>query len=54
MSFHIARRQFDEQGEPVNAPVVERAMNTLLDRLKWWAQALMHARETTPYVQVRA
>src|SRR5690606_17434234 len=24
VSFHIARRQFDEQGEPVNAPVVER------------------------------
>lgn len=53
VSFHGARRQFDEWGEPVNGPVVERAMTTLLDRLKWWAQALMQAREATPYIEAR-
>ena len=54
VSFHIARRQFDADGEPVNAEAVEAAMTTLLDRLTWWAQALTQAREATPYIQARA
>lgn len=54
VSFHFARREFDENGEPVHADAVEAAMTTLLDRLAWWANALTQARESTPYVQVRA
>lgn len=54
VSFHIARRQFDEDGQPVHAEAVEAAMTTLLDRLSWWAHALAVAREATPYVEARA
>lgn len=53
VSFHFVRRQFDENGEPVDAPAVEAAMTTLLDRLVWWANVLRHARETTPYIEAR-
>lgn len=50
VSFHIARRQFDERGQPVHAEAVRAAMTTLLDRLVWWAEALRQARWANPYL----
>lgn len=54
VSFHFARRQFDEDGEPVQREIVEGAMVTLIDRLLWWAKALRTARESDPYLLVRS
>lgn len=54
VSFHKVRQAFDANGEPIQAEAVEMAMTTLLDRLLWWAKALLQARETTPYIEARA
>jgi len=51
VSFHGARQQFDQDGQPIHADAVGAAMTTLLDRLVWWAEALRQARESKPYVQ---
>lgn len=53
VSFHLAWHQFDADGEPVKPQVVNGAMTLLLDRLRWWAHALMRAREAAPYVKAR-
>ncbi|NLN18966.1 MAG: NAD(P)H-dependent oxidoreductase [Firmicutes bacterium] len=54
VSFHFAWEQFDADGEPVQGEIVEEAMTILLDRLLWWAKALLKAREAEPYMQERA
>src|SRR5215470_17935273 len=50
VSFASAWEQFDGTGalrEPARA---ERSMATMLTRLRWWALALRHARQETPYL----
>lgn len=54
VSFLFAWEQFDADGEPVQGEIVEEAMTILLDRLLWWAKALLKAREAEPYMQERA
>lgn len=54
VSFHVAWKQFDRHGRPIHAEAVQAAMTTLLDRLKWWADALTKAREETPYMPAQA
>ncbi|HWV25052.1 MAG TPA: NAD(P)H-dependent oxidoreductase [Thermomicrobiales bacterium] len=49
VSFHIARTQFDEQGEPVAPEMVGVAADTMLNQLVWWASALNTARAAHPY-----
>jgi NAD(P)H-dependent FMN reductase len=39
----MARAAFNEQGEPINPALNERA-NAVLDQIKWWAEALKTAR----------
>lgn len=51
VSFHMARRQFDPQGNPVDSAGPRAAAGTMLDRLAWWGQALRNARETDAYVK---
>jgi len=45
----MAWDQFDENGKLLNADRVERQMNTVLNRLAWWANALREARNAVPY-----
>lgn len=49
VSFHIARTQFDEQGNPIDTTGVGMAADTMLNQLVWWAWALKMARESHPY-----
>ncbi len=51
VSFHRARTQFDEQGQPINAADVNAAAAVVLDQLEWWALALREARSKRPYGQ---
>jgi NAD(P)H-dependent FMN reductase len=51
VSFQTAWEQFDESGVLRNPDRACRNMDTLLDRLKWWAIALRNARSTAPYSQ---
>ncbi|HEU4642677.1 MAG TPA: NAD(P)H-dependent oxidoreductase [Gemmatimonadaceae bacterium] len=44
VSFHMARGQFDDAGQPKDAAVVERAATIMLDEVAWWARALRDAR----------
>lgn len=43
--------QFDEHGQPLQAPRFERGMQTLLARLAWWAETLRHGRAARDYTQ---
>lgn len=54
VSFHIARSQFDEQGNPVEREMVTFAADTMLNNLHWWALALKNARAEHPYGQPMA
>jgi NAD(P)H-dependent FMN reductase len=49
--FLMARRQFDQDGKPVDPEGPRKAAKTMLDRLAWWAEALRNARESRPYVK---
>jgi NAD(P)H-dependent FMN reductase len=49
VSFHMARRQFDEHGRPRDSNGVTAAADTLLCELAWWADALREARARQPY-----
>jgi NAD(P)H-dependent FMN reductase len=51
VSFHRARTQFDESGQPINAAEVNAAAEVVLDQLEWWALALREARAKRPYGQ---
>lgn len=50
VSFHRARSQFNEGGEPRDPDSVNAAADALLDQVAWWAAALRQARKQTPYV----
>lgn len=47
VSFSNVWEQFGGSGLPAGSS--RRSINTLLDRLKWWATALRTARAATPY-----
>lgn len=49
VSFAGAWEQFDSSGALRNPERAERSMQTMLARLRWWAQALRAARSTTPF-----
>jgi NAD(P)H-dependent FMN reductase len=49
VSFHGARGQFNEAGQPVNAEAVGTAADTMLKNLLWWGRALRAARAAHPY-----
>lgn len=49
VSFHGARGQFDEAGQPVNGENVRAAADTMLKNLLWWGRALRAARAAHPY-----
>ena len=49
--FINARRQFDENGDPIDREGPRNAAKVMLDRLAWWADALRTAREARPYVK---
>lgn len=51
VSFHVARTQFDDHGEPVDTEMVGIAADTMLNQLVWWASALKTARDAHPYGQ---
>jgi NAD(P)H-dependent FMN reductase len=52
VSFHRARGEFNEGGEPRYPEAVNPAADALLDQLAWWATALRQARAQTPYGQL--
>jgi NAD(P)H-dependent FMN reductase len=49
VSFAGAWQQFDGDGNPKEAEVVEAAAHRLLDQLAWWAQTLRAGRADRPY-----
>lgn len=51
VSFANAQRLFDEQGALREPAAAEAAMERLLRRLHWWAQALREARRQTPFAE---
>jgi NAD(P)H-dependent FMN reductase len=50
VAFADCWRQFDGDGQPVNAEASSVAAKSLLDQLIWWGGALRDARTATPYV----
>jgi NAD(P)H-dependent FMN reductase len=51
VSFAGAWEQFDGAGALLNPERAQRNMETLLDRLEWWAIALRNARIADPYLK---
>jgi NAD(P)H-dependent FMN reductase len=49
VSFAGAWEQFDESGALLNPDRAEHSMETMLNRLQWWALALRSARRAIPY-----
>jgi NAD(P)H-dependent FMN reductase len=49
VSFAGAWEQFDEAGALLRPERAERSMAAMLDRLRWWANALRVARNAEPY-----
>ena len=49
VSFAAAWEHFDGTGALINPERSERAMATMLGRLRWWAAALRAARAAEPY-----
>jgi NAD(P)H-dependent FMN reductase len=49
VSFHGARGQFDEAGQPINTEAVRTAADAMLKNLLWWGRALRAARAAHPY-----
>ncbi|MFD0783505.1 NADPH-dependent FMN reductase [Micromonospora azadirachtae] len=50
VSFHDAWRQFDADGSPLSPDGCNRAADSLLDQLTWWAHALRDAKASAPYL----
>jgi len=50
VSFHFARTQFDDDGEPRDPNRASTTAKRLLDELTWWARILHDARTSTPYI----
>ncbi|GAA5067344.1 NADPH-dependent FMN reductase [Nocardia callitridis] len=53
VSFHRAKKRFDEHGETEDGAAIDAA-ERLLTQLAWWAQALRVARASQPYPGSRA
>lgn len=51
VSFAGAWEQFDAEGALRNPERARRNMDTLLERLRWWAVALRNARAVNPYLR---
>ena len=51
VSFAGAWEQFDAAGALLNPERAQRSMETLLERLQWWAVALRNARAAVPYLK---
>lgn len=51
LSFASAWEQFDANGALRDPARAQRGMQTLLERLNWWAVALRNARAVMPYKQ---
>lgn len=51
VSFASAWEQFDAAGAVRNPERVQRSMETVLERLWWWAVALRNARAAVPYLK---
>jgi NAD(P)H-dependent FMN reductase len=49
VSFAMARSQFDSEGRPKEAEIVEAAGHRLLDQLAWWAGTLRAGRAAVAY-----
>jgi NAD(P)H-dependent FMN reductase len=49
VSFAGAWEQFDNAGALIEPERAERSMGKMLDRLRWWAVALIAARTQSPY-----
>ncbi len=49
VSFHNARSQFDDEGQPIDSADCNGAAKYMLDQLAWWAHALREARAARPY-----
>lgn len=49
VSFHHAREQFDESGDPRDPAGPGAAAAVMLAQLAWWAVALREARNARPY-----
>ena len=49
VSFASAWELFDEQGKLKNPERAQRQMETMLRRLKWWANTLREGRNAVPY-----
>lgn len=54
VSFHQFWEQFDGEGRPKDATSCNRAAETLLEQLAWWAAALGTARAARPYTVASA
>ncbi|MFN8074567.1 MAG: NAD(P)H-dependent oxidoreductase [Kineosporiaceae bacterium] len=50
VSFAMAWEQFDAEGQPKQAEVVDAAAGRLLDQLTWWAVTLRDGRSARAYV----
>ena len=49
VSFHLAHRRFDGEGQPIEPAGCNAAAKSMLDQLAWWAHALRDARAERPY-----
>ncbi len=54
VSFANVWGHFDDEGALRESERTERALNTMLARLSWWARALREARVNNPYGEVTA
>ncbi|MGV3741348.1 MAG: NADPH-dependent FMN reductase [Burkholderiaceae bacterium] len=52
VSFANVWDQFDRHGKLLHAPRAEKAMETMLSQLRWWANALRAARAAQSYREV--
>ncbi len=49
VSFHGVWAQFDDRGEPADPARSGKTATTMLDQIRWWAEALREARLKQPY-----
>ncbi|WP_042429211.1 NADPH-dependent FMN reductase [Streptacidiphilus anmyonensis] len=49
VSLHNVWGQFDQNGDPTDPAGTNGAAKVMIDKLKWWADALKEARTKSPY-----
>jgi NAD(P)H-dependent FMN reductase len=54
LSFANAWDQFDAEGNLLDAGRASKSAQVMLAQLRWWAQALRHARQIVPYQEAVA